>query len=744
MKILRRLLWLFFLFTVITCAVALAYYHAVTHHVRLSPDKLTLSERSVLVYDHQNAPVKNVSEFWKQTVHASDIPEHTKSAFIDTEDKRFLKHNGFDYKRLARAILNNAKARSFKEGASTISQQLIKNTHLSQEKTLKRKLQEWKLTKQLERRYNKDEILEKYLNSIYFGHNCFGLTAAAEFYFDKQVSELSIGDSAILAGLLKSPNNYSPFKHPENCQKRKMIVLKAMQKNGSINEDEYQSAIHEPLPTPKTSPRNEGYLHFVFEEFTEIADNLDFQVGGNLEIETYLDQDLQNEIETLANNIDCDKTVLVACNKQHGFKCAYSSVGNIPRLPGSLIKPLLVYAPALEENLLSPATPILDEKVNYGNYTPENFDKTHHGYVSARECVAKSYNIPAVKTLSSLGIEKGINYLQKMELNVDKDDQSLALALGGMKRGFSLCDITSAYTTLANNGSYDKCGFISKIKINGNVVYEKKENPRRVFSEESAYLMTDMLKTAVKSGTAKKMRSLPFDIAAKTGTVGTKNGNTDAYAVSYTPLDCCSVWLGNADNSPIPHTGGGEPCNILKTLNSLLYENYAQHAIDIPSFKQPKEVVCVALDRDTYYDKHTLSLADDLSPSTHQFSEWFKKDAIPLSKSDSFTNPRIQTPTLEVFDDRVLLHLDSTSPRYYTYKIERSDYATHNTLYEGEFLQNFEDNTIENGKQYVYTVTPIYKDRIGKAISLPSVYIGMGKSPSLEDNMMTDKNWWEY
>lgn len=745
MKIVRRLLWLFFLFTLITCAVALVYYRAVTKNAVLSPEKLQLSENCVVVYDNQSAPVKNVAEFWRQTALSQDIPEHTKSAFIDTEDKSYRKHNGFDYKRILRAALNNAKARSFKEGASTISQQLIKNTHLSQEKTLKRKLQEWKLTKQLEKQYSKDEILEKYLNSIYFGHRCFGISAAAEFYFGKQVSELSVSDSAILAGLIKSPNHYSPFKHPENCQKRKAIVLAAMQKNGSISEEEKQQALQEPLPMQSTSYDNDGYLHFVFEEFTELADSLQLRVGGKLEIQTYLDQALQSEIEKLANNItDCDKTILISDNKQCGFKCAFSSVGNVPRLPGSLIKPLLVYAPALEENVLSPATPILDEKVRYGDYSPENHDRQYHGYVSARECVAKSLNVPAVKTLSSLGTEKGVSYLQKMGLPIEEEDYSLALALGGMKKGFSLCDLTSAYTTLANSGNYQKCGFISEIKINGTQVYKKEIAPTRIFSAESAYLMTDILKTTAQSGTAKKLRTLPFEIAAKTGTVGTENGNTDAYALSYTALDCAAVWLGNADNSYIPYTGGGEPCNLLKNVNSLLQTSYEQQSISIPNFSKPNGVVCVTLDRVAYYDTHTLSLADDLSPISEQISEWFKKDAIPLNKSDSFSKPTIPPPKIEVRENKIFLRFDERSSRYYTYRIERSDYATHSTLYEGELPLCFEDDTAEKGKRYTYTVTPTYKDRIGIPISLPSVSTDLGDSPSWEDNIIIDKNWWDY
>ena len=222
MRIIKKILWLAILGALLLASIAAGYYLAMTKDAALDPEKLILSENNLLVYDCEGDFVENVSAFAiKQTAKIENIPLRTQLAFVNTEDKRFYEHDGFDVKRIAKAAWNNLKTCSFKEGASTISQQLIKNTHLSQEKTVKRKLQEWKLTRQLEKNYSKDEILEKYLNSIYFGHSCFGIRAATKFYFGKTPEELSLADSAILAGLVKSPNNYSPFKNAEKCRKRK-------------------------------------------------------------------------------------------------------------------------------------------------------------------------------------------------------------------------------------------------------------------------------------------------------------------------------------------------------------------------------------------------------------------------------------------------------------------------------------------------------------------------------------------
>lgn len=739
MKLLKKLLWIFLLLLFALIFLACGYYYAVTNDTRLHPEKLLLHQKTVTVYDKDNGQIEGVSACFEQTVPVKKLSEKTIRAFVDTEDKRFFAHHGFDYKRIAKAVWNNAKSRFFKEGASTISQQLVKNTHLSQEKTLKRKLQEWKLTRALEQRYSKTEILEKYLNTIYFGHNCFGIAAASEFYFGKNAEELTLGEAAVLAGLVKSPNNYSPFKNVQKCTARKSSVLAAMLRNGSIDKKEKAAAEAEILPTkPNANTKKEGYLHFVFDELTELSEEYNFKLGENVEIFTYLDKTLQSEVEQIAEGLDdTNKSLLVLDLKANGFKAAYSDFGNIPRLPGSLIKPLAVYAPALEENLLSPASPILDEPIDYGGYRPENCDKTYRGYVSVRESVAKSLNIPAVKTLSALTPKKSAAYLQKMQLHVPKEDLSLALALGGMKNGFTLQELVRAYSVFPSGGYFKNASFIERIKINGNTVYAKKQTSARVFSAETSYLMTDMLRTVAKSGTAKKLRSLPVDIAAKTGTVGGKTGNTDAYALSYTTEDCLAVHLCNSDNAVINETGGGAPCNALFALNERLYKDKQPE-----TFSKPSGVKSVALDKQAYYDTHSLELADESAPTEYRFSELFKTSQIPTKQSVFFSNPSIIEPQIIVQNNTVTLVFDERFPTCYRYKIERTDYvthsnyATHNTLYFGAFTPQFVDSDIREGQSYQYKITPVYNDKVGKSVTLPTVYVH-GSPPSI-----LEKDWW--
>lgn len=745
MKIVRNILLALLALALLLVAVFGGYYYAVTKDATLQPEKLTLSDDSLVVYDKNACAVRNDATAARSPVRLDELSAQTVNAFVYTEDKRFFKHGGFDVKRIAKAAWNNLKAKSFKEGASTISQQLIKNTHLSQEKTIRRKLQEWKLTKQLEDRYEKKEILEKYLNTIYFGHNCFGLRAAASFYFGKEPNELTTADSAVLAGLVKSPNRYSPFKNPQDCKRRKAIVLKLLRENGVIDEREENAALQTPLPVRAERPCDgSGFTDFLFDELSGIAEREKLRLGGKIEIYTQFDLALQTELEKIAAEAeDCDKTLFVLDGETHAFKACVSTTGNIRRLPGSLLKPLLVYAPALEENLLSPDTPILDEPVRYNGYAPENYDGIFHGYVSVRECLEKSLNVPAVKTLQSLGTERASEYMQKLGLPVEADDRSLALALGGMKNGYTLQDLTAAYAALQNGGVFQECGFITEIRIDGKPVYRKNDEQKRVFSAESAYLTTDMLKDVVKSGTAKKMRALPFPVAAKTGTVGTSKGNSDAYTVSYTTKDCVGVWLGNANNAPVAYTGGGLPCAMSLAVHRFLYEEYERNGVAISDFAKPDGVASVDIDKHAYYDTHTIMLADTAAPAEYRMRALMKKSCIPTKKSDFFSNPTISAPELTVENNQAIIRFNGYFPELYRYKIERYDYTTHTTLYEGERIEIFQDE-LEEDKHYRYTVTPMYNGVCGTPVLLPVVSTKSGETPPEQNNSILEKNWWEY
>lgn len=755
MRLLKKLFKIFLLLLLLAFFFGLGYYFCVTKNVVLLPEKLLLTENNALILDGLDIPILNAStETAQETTPIESLSEKNKLAFVDIEDRRFFSHNGFDLRGLARASLKNLKSFSFQEGASTISQQLIKNTHLTHQKTIKRKLQEFKLTRQLEKSYSKDKILEKYLNTIYFGHSCFGITSASKFYFGKSPKDLTLGESAVLAGLVKSPNNYSPFKSPEKCLKRRNVVLQIMYDLGHISKAEKTQAESEILPkAPYKDARPQAYVSAVFDELDSLAEKYGFTLGGKLKIYTYLDRNLQRQIETLPIPKNSDSIISILDNETRGFKAYTSTVGKILRSPASIIKPLLVFAPALEENFLSPATLILDEKIDFSGYSPKNHDGKYRGFVSVREILSKSLNVPTVKILNAIGLEKACAYMDKLGMSIEKNDRSLTLALGGMQKGFSLNDLISAYSTFANQGEYVKGAFIRKITIEKEVVYENKPKAQKVFSKETAYLISDLLQSAVQDGTAKKLRSLPFEICAKTGTNGAENGNLDAYTLSYTTKDTVGIWLGNADNTPMQETGGGLPATLSLKLHQYLESEYKKRNQRIENFPQPKNVKKVALDKIEYERSQNLMLADDLSPNDYTFFELFKADTVPNKKATHFSNPTISPPKISIENGLINIIFDTKSLPFYHISVEKNcyashnTYATHSTLYEGVIPERLTDKIQEN-QRILYKITPIYGNLKGKTIELPVITGNnvenvkpISPTPIPE---ISNKDWWNY
>ncbi len=712
----------------------LGYYFIATKQVKLDENKLLLPDTQVILYSNENEKVPSSFSFSKRSVISlDDLPTHLPSAFVCTEDKRFYRHNGFDLIGIGRASLKNLKSGRFSQGASTISQQLIKNTHLTLDKTIGRKLKEFKLTRQLERRYSKDEILEIYLNSIYFGHNRYGVSDAAEFYFNKEAEQLTASESALLAALVKAPSHYSPFKNPEKSLMRRNTVLKLMREQNALTEKEYKTALNAPLPTANTSVNTRNYSHFAVEEMDKIFENLDATPNGKIELFTYLNVNTQAVLEESCAGLDCDKTCIVVNNETHGVEGYCSSVPMIKRSPGSLIKPLLVYAPAFEKGALSPASQILDERTSFGDYSPKNYGNEYHGYVSARTAIAKSLNIPAVKTLNALGIETANEYAQKMGLDIPKNDQTLAVALGGMEYGYSFSKLVDGYATFATDGRYTPSRFIREIKQNGQTIYRREEREQTVFSPETAYLITDTLRSAVREGTAKRLRALPFEVAAKTGTVGVGDKNTDAYTVAYTSNHTVGVWMGNADNSPIEATGGGLPCEATCRILEGIYEG------DLPDgFDRPIGVREVPIDAHALLHEQRLLLAEPIAPISEVKYELFDSRYAPKEQSTRFSAPKIATPKIELLDKKIRIYFEDTPPSYYRYRIYKKSNGKEEIIYDGAAFKEYVDEAIAENSTYQYAVQPYYQENFGTPVQLPTVFTPKKGAPPI-----ANAPWWE-
>lgn len=710
------------------------YFLALTSNHHLDESKLIDLSRTITYYD-TNGIVLTEKSNNTEIVNILELKDHTKNAFIAIEDKRFYSHNGIDKKGLLRAIIKNISTFSFKEGASTISQQLIKNTHLSSEKTFKRKLIELKLAKELEKKYSKNEILEKYLNTIYFGENCFGLAKASKYYFDKLPENLTISQSAMLAGIIKAPSNYSPINNFEKAISRRNIVLDNMFEQNFISKSQLTDAKNEKIVIKKEESLN-NYSFLLKNEINNFIDKSKYS-STKLKVFTTIDTKKQNEIE---NILSLDKTnalkSAILCNKNGEINAFYCNSIIGKRQIGSLIKPLGVYAPAIENNIINECSLILDEKTSFNGYSPENYGNNYLGYVSAKTALAKSLNIPSVKIIQSLGTENALYYLSKLGLSFNEKDANLSLALGASLYGESLYNIVGAYTVFLNNGYRKTLTIIKEIKDENNkTIYKPIKSQNKVFNDDTTYIVNDMLKSCVENGTAKKLKELNINLRAKTGTVGCNKGNTDAYCISYNTENILGIWLGNKENEYMSNiiTGGSIPCELSKKIWHKIYDNNT----NIKDFEQPKSVEEVLIDKIDYEENHTVLKADINAPKRYVISYLFKNSNLPLKQSTRFSIPKIENPKSLANNKGILISL--CLPEYYNSTIYRVENGNRIEIYD-TFNKNkieFIDSNILPNTLYEYIIIPYYFDGANK-------HYGEEKYIKVKSNFIDEiNNFWE-
>lgn len=620
----------------------------ITAPVEFHKNKITDKTIAVKLFDNEKRPLKQTF-LNGEYITLKQIPNDTKQCFLSIEDKNFYQHNGLNYKRMAGAMLKNLSKFKFVEGASTISQQLIKNTHLTCEKTLKRKINEIKLTKQMEKALTKDQIFESYLNIIYFGDNCYGIQNASLHYFSKPASKLNLDESAILAGLIKSPNKYHPIKQYSSCIKRRNLVLSEMYKDNKISYEEYEKAINISTEINISNEQNDNksYQKATIKEAENILKMPEKQIAiGGYRIFTYQSTDKQQAIEKAIDKTINEDCCMISINSQNGAIEAYIEKSNMPminvkRQPASAIKPILVYAPAINENIITTSTQILDQKISINGYEPKNIGEKEYGYVDAKFALSHSLNIPAVKILSYVGIPKAKRYLTTQNIDFDSKDDSLALALGGMTYGMSLKDITNCYQTLSNKGQYIQAKFIDYIVDNqGKIIYKNNQAPKTIYREDTTFLVTDMLKDSVKTGTAKRLKDLNFEIASKTGTSAISKQNIDAYNISYTTRDVVGCWVGNLDNSPTNIVGGGKPTQFVKNYFSSIYQNNTPKDFELPS-----GVIEIDVDLNALQNEHIVYKANNFLPERYRQKAYFSRFNQPKTNYDNELT--IITPKIE-------------------------------------------------------------------------------------------------
>nr|MBO4517750.1 transglycosylase domain-containing protein [Clostridia bacterium] len=709
-RIILIILGIFLLLTI----TAFSYYFIATANINLDKSKLINMNSQVEIYDDGGNLLEEYSGD-RVITDASLIPEYTLNAFVAIEDKRFYSHNGVDIKGLFRAAFNNVKSFSFKEGASTISQQLIKNTHLSGEKTLNRKLAELKLARQLEKDYSKREILEMYVNTIYFGDGYYGITQAANGYFGVSPENLTISQSAALAGTVKAPAVYSPRVSTAKCNERRKLVLKEMLEQNFITKQEYDDNISaEVSATERKDDLTSPYIKLVKDEIRNFLDQNAYKTT-KLKVYTYYDKNLQSDLEQgvkALGNTNTDKKAVIL-NDKNKIQAFYSTCGDIPRRLGSTLKPVAVYAPAIDMGAIDACTPINDEKTDFGGYSPSNYNDAYYGYVSAKFALAKSLNSCAVKVLNGCGIENCLKYLKKTDIPITEKDNSLKLALGYTENGATLTEISGAYGTFVNKGVYIKPTAVKKIcDKNGNVLYKDGDNSRRIFGEDTAYILNDMLKSTVKEGTAKTLSSLNFPLAAKTGTVGNADGNTDAYTVSYNGDYILACWVGNADSALMDNSvsGGTLPAKMcLNAWQNMRSRGYSPH----DTFETDK-VAKINIDKITYQENHLIEEADENAPKKYILTELFKKDRIPKRFSERFTTPKVESAEISVNYCDITIRL--CLPDYCDYKVFRESGRLKVMVFDSKGQSDktqFTDKNLMPNSKYSYTIVPYYAGKNG-------------------------------
>ncbi|MBR2969858.1 MAG: transglycosylase domain-containing protein, partial [Clostridia bacterium] len=570
--------------------------------------RLTSINNGIQVYSSSGAD-STLYNTDRSIIEIETLPQYVLDAFVSTEDKRFYTHSGYDLARIMKAGLVNIMSRSKSQGASTISQQLIKNALLTNDKTYSRKLQEIILSIKMEKKFTKKQILEMYLNTIYFGSNAYGIENASLVYFNKSAKDLTINEACCLAGIIKSPNYYSPRNNYLRSIDRKNLVAKTMCKNKYISTDQYTEIINTPLSISSGCSLDHSYEAEAIHEACRLLNISERElINKKYQIFTFKDDLLQQKVIDATNNVLSTNTdhntrldSLSIITNSFGQIISYYSnspydLHNMSRQPASTLKPLAVYLPAIEHNILSPATVILDEEIDYNGYSPKNADGKYHGYVSVRKAISESLNIPAVKTLECVGFSKSRDTLSRLGIEISNSDMSLSLALGSVKNGVKPITLLSAYNTLANMGTYHNLTFIDKIlDENNNVIYSYEDYSKDVIDKEDAFLINDMLKDTASTGTARRFSTLNIPIASKTGTAGTSTSNTDLYNIAYTTEHTMLTWIADLSNNTLPNDlhSSCEPTEINKHILSTLYANHTPKDFTMPNniSRMPYDIV---------------------------------------------------------------------------------------------------------------------------------------------------------
>jgi len=541
----------------------------------------------------------------------SEISDVTEQALIASEDQNFYEHDGFSFRSIAAAAYANFSSKDLTAyGGSTITQQLVKNSLFGNEKSFLRKYQELFLAIAVDRQYEKDEILEMYMNSVYFGEGAFGVSAAAQTYFNKPAAELNLEESALLVGLLPAPSAYSPVTgSEEKANQRQAFVLNRMVEEGFIQEGEALAAAEAPLNIDYQPPQtNNQAFHFALEVLSELEDRYGEEeiLRSGYVVKTTLDLNKQREAETVVSDqiaslsyANASNGAALAIDPKTGevlvmvgsYDFTDENFGTVnmtttPRQPGSSFKPVY-YSEAFDEKVVTPATLLRDEPTEFGGgYSPENYDFRYRGDIRVRNALATSLNIPAVKVLEQLGVSEAVDAARRMGLETieQENDYGLAFALGVAE--VPLIDLTNVYAAFANGGEQFEPTLIKSIDTKfRRTIFSANQKSDRVLGEQAAFLISSVLSDeSARVPTFGYRFSIGRTMAVKTGTT---QDSRDAWTMTYTPDLALGVWVGNNDNSPMSGIGGSSAAG---PINVKLMQSFLSDTPDT-EFEQPAGIL---------------------------------------------------------------------------------------------------------------------------------------------------------
>jgi penicillin-binding protein 1A len=584
-KLQRRRKPLFFRFVawgVMLCLWGLIALAGLTVYVWFSLDQQGLfrvpeREPGMILMASNGEVIAERGTFFGDEIRLDEVPPYVPQAVMAIEDRRFYRHFGVDPVGLARAAVSNFRAGHVVEGGSTITQQLAKNLFLKPERTMQRKLQEVVLALWLEAKYTKDDILQLYLNRVYYGAGAIGIEKAAQKYFRKSARDVTLGEAAILAGVLKAPATYNPINHPKAARARAADVIRDMAGAGFITPTEADEALNRPATAKPVEYISAS--HYLVDWVAEQIPDLIGKLDQSIIVETTLDQNLQRIAEKAVRQrvikegsklnvsqgaavvLDMRGAVLAMVGGKSYIRSQFNRAVKARRQPGSSFKPF-VYLTALDQGM-TPDSIAVDEPVRIGDWEPENYKRKYLGRVSLKKAMALSLNTVAAKLAVEVGPANVITTAHRLGINSELVPNA-SIALGTSE--VTLLEMTSAFAPFANGGAAVAPFVVTRIiSRDGKIIYERHGGGLgRVVDTWQVGAMNTMLREVVRSGTGKRAQIEGQDVAGKTGT---SQDYRDAWFLGYSPYLVCGVWVGNDNNSPTSKvTGGGLPASIWKDI----------------------------------------------------------------------------------------------------------------------------------------------------------------------------------